>query len=654
MPHDYTTVTAADVERVVTDAIEEGEAILASLLAVEGERTFENTLQPFDAVAALVTDAFGRGPFMSHVHPDQAVRDAATAAAERLERWQVELDSRVDLSQALSAYADSDAARALEGEWARVLEHKLRDFRRAGTDLQPHEREEVERLRGRLVEVSVAFQRNVDEYEDALELTREELDGLPDSYVARLQPGEEPDTHRVSLDYPERFPFLDQARRRDLRKELYLKSWRIAVEENRPLLREALQIRDRLADLLGQPDWAHYAMEVRMADPPAVEEFYTDLVPALGEKADAELAVMAAMLAEDDGDDVVRPWDTRYCDTQIRRRDFGVDPNEVAEHFALEQVIEGMFDLTADVFGLRYERAVDAEAWHEEVFLYDIRDADSGEHLAWFYADLFPRKGKFAHAAAWDLVAGHRRADGSYERPVAAIVANFPRPSGDSPSLLLHADVVTLFHEFGHILHQCLTTAESARFAGTSTERDFVEAPSQIMENWCWDADVLRRFARHHGTGEPILEELVAQLVAARDLDEGLSQLRQCYFGKLDLAFHSGNGERDLDALTRDIFAVTRLPYPEEDTFFPASFGHLLGGYDAGYYGYLWALVYGHDMFSRFEEEGVTNPEVGRAYRRAILEPGGSEPAIDLVRRFLGREPSNEAFLRRLGIAASS
>jgi Zn-dependent oligopeptidase len=235
--------------------------------------------------------------------------------------------------------------------------------------------------------------------------------------------------------------------------------------------------------------------------------------------------------------------------------------------------------------------------------------------------------------------------------PFSAIVANFTRPAADRPSLLRHDEVLTLFHEFGHILHMSLSRAELVSFSGAETEWDFVEAPSQIMEHWCWDAGVLGRFARHHATGEPIPAGLVERLVSSRDLNVGVKTARQCSFGLLDLALHGEEPVVDLDAVNRRASAITGLPF-HEGTFFPTGFGHLMGGYDAGYYGYLWAKVYGDDMFSRFEAEGVTSPNVGMAYRREILEPNGSRDAIELLRAFLGREPSSEAFLRELGIEA--
>src|SRR5690606_9066430 len=245
--------------------------------------------------------------------------------------------------------------------------------------------------------------------------------------------------------------------------------------------------------------------------------------------------------------------------------------------------------------------------------------------------DLFPREGKFSHAAAFDLIPGRRLPDGSYQHPESAIVANFTKPSASRPSLLQHSEVETLFHEFGHILHQVLTGAELVRFSGSNTECDFVEAPSQIMEHWTWRPEVLATFARHYETGEVIPEELVKAMVEARNLNIAIHTLRQVQFGLLDLGLHGeGAAETDLDEIHRRSTAVALLPL-HQGTFYPASFGHMLGGYDAGYYGYLWSEVYGDDMFSRFEAEGVTDPGVGADYRRAILEAGGAKDGMDLL-----------------------
>lgn len=386
-------------------------------------------------------------------------------------------------------------------------------------------------------------------------------------------------------------------------------------------------------------------------DPESVRKFYGALLPGLTELGQTEAKAMAELLADDEGDRQLQIYDFRYYDTQLRKRDYGVDPMEVASYFPLESVLQGMLDLTGEVFGLRY-RKIERPVWHPDVLAYAIDDAGSGEEIAHFYMDLFPREGKYSHAAAWPLIPGRRLPDGSYQKPLAAIVANFTKPGTDRPSLLQHQEVETFFHEFGHILHQTLTKAELTKFSGTSTEGDFVEAPSQIMENWTWEADVLARFACHYRTEEPIPAELVSQLTAAKNLNIAMLTLRQAQYGLLDMWLHDEAPDKDLDDIHLRSTEVSLLP-PHLGTFYPASFGHLLGGYDAGYYGYMWSEVYGDDMWSRFEKEGVTNPEVGAQYRREVLESGGSRDGIDHLRAFLEREPNNEAFLRKLGIKSS-
>ena len=640
MLHDYTTTTPRSVTAVVDDAITTSEALIAGIVSHEGPRSWTDTMAPLDRLGDTMVRANGIGPFMARVHPDKAVRDAAQEAEERLQKWQSDLVFRRDLYEAIEGYASTDEAAHLTGEEGRLLEFTRLDFRRAGHALSEEERSEVQRLRTRLVELGVAFSRNIDEYEDGLDLTRDQLAGMPDDYVGRLSPGATDGTFRVSLDYPDYYPFMDEAADRDLRRRLQFKFYNKAADANRPILEEAVRLRHRMAEIFGEPSWAHYAMEEKMAkEPKAVEELYAGVVPALTAKGREEIADLAAAL----GSYEIQGWDHRYLHTKIRKERFGVDPSKVAEFFPLQQVLDGMFAITGEVLGLSYHRHDTVAAWHPDVVAYDMSDKASGEHVATFYMDLFPREGKFGHAAAFDMVPGH-----GHVKPVTTIVANFTKPGADTPSLLRHDEVTTLFHEFGHVLHNSLGHTAHVRFAGYNTEWDFVEAPSQIMEHWCWQADVLRRFARHHETGAPIPDELVDQLVAARDLHIALAMLRQVSFGELDMQFHGPGATKDLDAITKATTEIALFPYHPK-TFYPAGFGHLFG-YDAGYYGYMWSKVYGDDMFSRFETDGVLSPLVGKDYRDKVLAPGGSKDPMDMLRDFLGREPNQQAFLRYLGI----
>jgi len=330
------------------------------------------------------------------------------------------------------------------------------------------------------------------------------------------------------------------------------------------------------------------------------------------------------------------------------RERYEVDQFAVAEYFPLDATLDGMFALYQRLVGVRFHEVAEPRAWHPDVRLFNVADAERGEHLGAFYLDLHPRPDKYGHAAAFTLRPGRLGPDGAYETGVSAMVANFTKPTPDSPSLLRHSEVNTLFHEFGHILHQVLTRSPYARFAGTSVQRDFVEAPSQMLEHWAWDADVLAGFTRHVATGEPLPPDLLHRMIAAKNVASGLHYLRQLYFARLDLAYHGEGRRKDTDAIAEVFHAITGFPFTP-GTHFQAGFGHLFG-YDAGYYGYLWSQVYGDDMAARFAEDPAGDEAVGRHYRRTILETGGTVDGAALLQAFLGRAPSMDPFLREIGL----
>lgn len=649
---DFTSVDSDVISSAVDEAIEAADRILEGVVDPATPPTFVGVLQPLDDIGDLIGRVNARTGFMGYVHPDEETRNSGTIAQQRLAAYGVEIAFRDDLYEAVRRYAGTKEAQDLEGEEARFLEFTRRDLRRAGHELDPASRARLKELSQRLVELGIQFQQNIDSSDLKLLVTEGDLEGLPEAYIESLETDAESGLLAITMAYPHVVPFMDNSPRRDLRERLSFLFNTRAVEANRPILEEVLGHRQEIADIFGLPSWAHFVLEERMAkDPARVEEFYDELVPPLTEKGREEIAAMARLLEADTGETVLCTWDWRFYDNLQRKTDFGVDQYEVAQYLPLGQVLDGLFEITQEVFGLDYRKVEDPRAWHPDVSLYEIRDADGGEPLAHFYLDLFPRPGKFSHAAEFPMAHG-RVVDDGYQNPICAMVANFTKPTSKAPSLLQHSEVETFFHEFGHVLHQSLGRTRFARFSGTSVERDFVEAPSQIMQHWVWRSDVLRRFARHHQTGEPIPEDLVDQLVAARRLNKAVSQLRQVQFGRLDAMLHAAGEDKDLDEITRLSSEYSLMPF-HEGTFFPASFGHLMG-YDASYYGYMWAEVFGDDMFSRFEEEGVTNPDVGMAYRREVLERGGTRDADDLLRAFLGRESDNSAFLRKLGITGTN
>ncbi len=651
---DFTIPSVAQIRDTQQHSIENADRIVAAIVGVQdGAKTFENTLLALEEVSDLLERAHGRFGFMSFVAEAAETRDAADELREALEKYEIELGFREDLYQAVTNFAGTEAAQALEGEPKRLLEQTLRDFNRNGFGLSAEERQRVRELKQRLVELNVAFQRNVDQWDDALLVTRNELAGLPDSYVENLRAEQRNDVtlYRVSLDYPEMYPFLDNAESEPLRRALMIKNYLKGGAENLPVLEEAIDVRDELAGLLGYESWSDYVVELRMAKAtPAIDTFLTDLRERVEPKLRSDLdGLREAKKAHTGNPEAeVELWDWRFYHNYLLRTRFSVDDFEVAKYFPLNAVLEGLFDVTQTMLGVRFESVESANAWHPDVKLFRVLDQPGGEELAFFFMDLFPRPNKFGHAAAFTLVGGRLLPDNVYQQPVSAIVANFTKPTADQPSLLRHSEVITLFHEFGHILHQTLTRADRLHFSGTRTETDFVEAPSQMLEHWVWQSEVLAGFSRHVDSGEPLPQALLDSMIAAKNLDSGVMAMRQLYFAELDMAYHAEGRGKDTTEMASRLHPISGFEAPA-DTHWQSGFGHLFG-YDAGYYGYKWSEVFADDMFTRFETAGPLNPELGQAYRRIVLERGGAVDGDVLVREFLGREPNSDAFLRHLGL----
>ena len=654
-PFNYQAVSAADVTTGIDDAISEAQTLVDRVASgAAGAPTFENTLLAIEQIDDVLGQASGRYGILSQVAEDDLVREAAHKAEEKLDTFATGLGFHEGLYRAVSDFAASAEGQSLDGVEARLVERTLRDFRRNGLELGTGEREALQVLKERLVGLGIQFRRNIDEHEDAILVPRTGLAGLPDSFIDNLRrenvDGET--GYRVSLDYPELFPFLESAADASLREELFRKNHNKAAEVNVDLLEEAINVRDQAARAVGFASWAQYVLQVRMAkSPEAVLDFLVDLEAKVRVKADRDIEELSASKAGATGAaDPLKIWDWRYYQQQVLHEKHNVDSFKVAEYFPLDATLDGLFDAYQRLVSVEFVARDAGHAWHPDVRYFDIVDrADAdGDVLGHFYMDLHPRPGKFGHAAAFTLQSGRLLPDGSYQPPVSAIVANFTRPSAETPSLLRHSEVVTLFHEFGHILHQTLTRAPYLHFSGTRVERDFVEAPSQMLEHWCWEPEVLQGFARHHQSGDPLPSDLLARMIDAKNVGSGIAALRQIYFGRLDLAYHGPGASKDSDAIARELHPITGFDFPPE-THFQAGFGHLFG-YDAGYYGYMWSKVYGDDMFTRFAEAGLNEVSVGRDYRRGILERGGSVDGAVLVRDFLGREPNPAAFMRDLGL----
>jgi len=648
----FESLTPEQLAEACQRAMDACDAAIEAIVAITpGARTFANTLLPLEEAADHISNASGQYAFMAYVSADETLRNTAREWEEKLDKYSVALSFREDLYLAIKEFAESPEAVALAGEEARWLAFELRDYRRNGFDLPLDQRQRVRALFDQLVELDVKFRKNIDEYEDGIVVGRDQLSAMPEAWIENLTKVEEAGEtrYKVSLDYPEIQPFMANCPDQGLRRQLFEKDQRKGGAENVGLLESAIKIRNEIATLLGYDSWAAYRTEVRMAkDRETVTNFLRELRGKVTIKAAADLQQMRSLAKERTGGDTINIWDWRFYHNELLKTKFAVDDFEVAKYFPLDAVLEGMFGVYQSILGVKFTEAPDAPRWHPDVIAYDISEAAGGPAFARFYMDLFPRPNKYGHAAAFTLRRGRKLPDGSYQHPVSSIVANFTKPSASQPSLLRHSEVDTFFHEFGHIMHQTLTRAERGRFSGTQTERDFVEAPSQMLEHWCWEPEVLSGFARHYETGAPLPQELLDSLIAAKQLDSGIMALRQLFFATLDLTYHSPGFDGDSTATLEALHDITGFPYTP-GTHFQSGFGHLFG-YDAGYYGYLWSQVFGDDMYTKFEATSPMDTETGLHYRRTILERGGTVDGDQLVRDFLSREPNNEAFLRGLGL----
>lgn len=633
---------------------DEAERRLDAVAALsDGARTFENTVEEIEQATADYVDTAQRLQILKDLHTDPAVRSAAAQAEEQAGRFLVKVGARRDLFRAVKAWADGPGRGAkLSPEQSRLLELMLRDFRRNGLELPDDKLARLVEIRTRLTELSTEFQRHLNENVDSVVMSDAELDGLPPAFVERLRPA--PQGGRVvTTKYPDYVPFMENAKSGEARRRLFVIYNRREAQRNAPILKEAIALRDEAASLLGFDTHADFVTEDRMAKNGArVKEFLGSLADRLRTRRDADYAKLTALKAEETGDKNARlqPWDVSYFLNKLKKRDYSLDTEQIREFFPSEHVLNAMFGVYEDLLSIELRQVPDADVWAPEVRLYEIRDRRTGDLFAHFYADLYPREGKYGHAAVAPLTVPRLSPEG-YREPVSVLLANFTPPSKDRPSLLTHEEVRTLFHEFGHVVHQSLTTARYSSQAGFNVAGDFVEAPSQMLENWVFEPAVLERMSAHwQDPGKKLPSDTIQRLREARLFNAGWHYTRQVYLASFDQALHTSGRDVDPLALEHALYERILGLEPVRETQFAASFGHLLGGYDAGYYGYLWSEVFAADMFTLFEQKGVLDEELGLRYRDAILAPGRSEEPDVLLEKFLGRPANNEAFLNKLGV----
>ncbi|MCQ2410782.1 MAG: Zn-dependent oligopeptidase [Elusimicrobiaceae bacterium] len=631
-------------------ARKELEKDLAAFVAMPAEkRTFDNTILGYYRIFQKYHRALGVSGFLGYVSTDKNLRDAVTALEMQVSQYMVDVSARRDIYRAIRAYTDTHPQ--LDPVQAKLVKEMLIGFKYKGMDLNDEDLETFKALNKEEAQNAILFDQNIREYKDPLYVTREQLTGLDEDYIQKLQKTDD-GKYIITLDYPDVIPFMKSAEDEDARKQLEYKYNRRGGEQNITLLEKSLTLRRQAAHLLGYKTYADLQLEDRMAkNPQTVMTFLKDLQKKLTPLGKKETRQMVTYKNEKTGKKsrVVYPWESAYWGYKYSKEHLQLDSEKIKEYFPSQVVISGMLDLFGNLFGITF-KPVQIPVWHPDVKAFAVTDAQDKHLIAYFYMDLYPREGKYKHAACFDLVSGEEKQDGSYQTPFVAIVANMNKPSENTPSLLKHSEVETLFHEFGHVLHNALTRAKYAPQAGTSVSWDFVEAPSQLLERWAWNPTVLKKISRHYKTGEPLPDDLIKRMLDAKNFGTATAYLRQNFFAQYDMTLHTLDKTPDTTKLYFDLTKKICRIHLTKNTIPQASFGHIMGGYDAGYYGYLWSEVIAEDFFSEFEKNGVFDTNTGLRYRREILEKGGTLDENQLVENFLGRPVNNEPFLKSIGL----
>ena len=641
-------------------ALAEAERELEALVSGEGERSYENTLWRLEEIDQRLSRAIHPVVHLVAVMNTPELREAYDTVLPELSAFYARLPLNEGLWRAVRAVAESPRAASLPPVHRRHLEKSVREFVRAGADLPPERKARVEALQVELSQLQTRFSNNALDATNAFELVvtdPADLAGLPGSARAQARAAAEArgiEGWRFTLHLPSYQPFMQYAENRELRRQMHRAYSNRAAggeHDNRPLVARILELRRELAATLGFRTYADYRLEESMVRTgERAVAFETDLTARTRPYWEREMAALQEFAREELGLERLEPWDVSFVAERMRRARYDLDEEELRPYFPMHRVLEGLFELARRLFGVVVtERAVE-EVWHPDVRFYDVHD-EEGKHLGGFYTDWHPRETKRSGAWMMGVVTGGPRPDGRWVPHLAALTGNLSPPEGGRPALLTRREAETVFHEFGHLLHHVLSRVEVPSRAGTHVSRDWVELPSQIMENWTWEREALDLFARHWETGEPIPEPLFRKMRQARNFMAATHQMRQLGYGTLDLSLHVlYDPERHGDPIgyAQEVMVPFALRPEFARDHFVTSFTHIFsGGYASEYYSYMWAEVLDADAFSRFRREGLFNRETGRAFVETVLSRGDGADPGELFREFMGRDPDPEALLRR-------
>ena len=643
-------------------AIAEAKAEIDAIVANQDEPTFENTIEAMEYSGKTLDQVAGIFYNLMEAHTNDTMQAIAEQISPMLTEYSMYVSLNNDLFQKVKTVYEKKDELGLEKDQLKLLEDNYKSFVRGGANLSDEDKALYSKWSEELSLVTLQFSKNVLAATNAytLHVTDEaDLAGLPEfvkTMAAETAAEKGLEGWAFTLQAPSYSPFMKYSQNRDLREQLWMAYNTRSVGgefDNTEIVKQIVDLRIKIANILGYETYADYALESRMAKTtPTVNEFIKNLLEPSLKYAKKDVAdVLAYAKKNGFNDSKLMPWDFSYWSERYQEAEYSLNAEELKPYFQLESCIDAVFGLANRLYGVNFEELNDVPKYHEDVKVYEVTDAD-GSHLALFYADFFPRASK--RGGAWMTeFRGQSIKNGVENRPFISIVCNFTKPTADAPSLITHDEFTTFLHEFGHALHGIFAEGRYGSLTGTSVARDFVELPSQIMENWAFEPEYLNSFAKHYQTGEPIPAELIEKVVAAKNYLAGYAQVRQLHFGYLDMAWHT---LKEVPAMsTIEFEEKTLAPYlvlpAAEGAIFSTAFSHIFsGGYSAGYYSYKWAEVLEADAFSLFKEKGIFNTEVSQSFRDNILSKGSTEDADVLYRNFRGHDPQPSALMEKLGL----
>lgn len=650
----------------IETAMAEGKSEVKAITDNSEAPSFANTIEALERAGSKVNTVAGVLSNLNSAETSDEIQALAKDIFPMITEYGNDILLDENLFARIKAVYEQKDQLTLSAEQTTLLDKTYKSFVRNGANLDEDQKQKLREIDVELAKLSVQFGQNVlaDTNAYTMEITDEtELDGLPDQIrEAAAMTAKQMDKEGswvFTLQYPSYVPFMTYAKNRDLREKLakaYAKrGYQGNENDNRDIVKGFARLRYERANLLGYATHADFVLEQRMAsNPKVVKDFLDDMLKHAKPAADKEMEELVAYARKLDGLEDLQRWDYAYYSEKLKKEKYSIDDEMLKPYFELDKVIDGIFAVAQKLYGLHFEANADIPAYHNEVKTYEVKD-EAGKHVAVFYADFFPREGK--RNGAWmTSYRGQKVTDGVEQRPHVSIVCNFTKPTETRPSLLTFNEVLTFFHEFGHALHGILANGNYESLSGTHVYWDFVELPSQIMENWVFEKETLDIFARHYETGENIPEDLIQRIKDSANYMQGYQTVRQIGFGRLDMAWHAQDPRQidDISAFEREVGEATRLFPVTENNSMSCGFSHIFaGGYSAGYYSYKWAEVLDADAYEFFKENGIFDPKTAQSFKDNVLSKGGSEHPMTLYKRFRGKEPSPEALLRRAGLIES-